>query len=162
VALCVGPSEPADWRYDELWINTQTNGESAKANQMAIGETSINRGVKQVLAVRTDLNMRKGKMVAQGAHASVNFLRDMILYGLEPSRVQIEWLTGGMTKICVGVDSEDKLRAIFDKARAAKLTVHLITDAGLTEFAGPTKTCLAIGPDRAEDIDKITGELKLL
>jgi len=106
--------------------------------------------------------MRKGKMVAQGAHASVNFLRDMILSDLEPSRVQIEWLTGGMTKICVGVDSEDELLAIFDKARAAKLTVHLITDAGLTEFAGPTKTCLAIGPDRAEDIDKITGELKLL
>lgn len=30
--------------------------------------------VKQVIIIRTDLNMRKGKMIAQGAHASVNYL----------------------------------------------------------------------------------------
>jgi PTH2 family peptidyl-tRNA hydrolase len=34
---------------------------------------------------------------------------------------------------------------------------------GKTEFNGvPTKTCLGIGPAKAEKIDKITGDLKLL
>lgn len=29
---------------------------------------------KQVIVMRTDLNMRKGKMIAQGSHASIAFL----------------------------------------------------------------------------------------
>ena len=123
---------------------------------------NINREVKQVIVMRNDLNMRKGKMVAQGAHASISFLKDMILYDISPSRIQVEWLTSGQTKICVRCESEDELMAIFYKAQNAKLTVHLITDAGLTEFDGPTKTCLCIGPSKSEDVDKITGELKLL
>ncbi len=61
------------------------------------------------------------------------------------------------------MDSEDELMAIHDKAVAARLEVHLITDSGKTEFHGvPTRTCLAIGPDEAEKIDEITGELQLL
>lgn len=52
---------------------------------------------------------------------------------------------------------------IHDKAVAAGLEVHLITDSGRTEFHGqPTRTCLAIGPDLAEKIDEITGHLQLL
>jgi peptidyl-tRNA hydrolase len=42
-------------------------------------------------------------------------------------------------------------------------TVHVITDAGHTEFGSlPTKTCLAIGPDEDGSIDAVTGHLKLL
>jgi peptidyl-tRNA hydrolase, PTH2 family len=68
-----------------------------------------------------------------------------------------------MTKICVRVDSESELLEIARKAEDAGLTVHVITDAGHTEFGGvPTKTCLAIGPDEDEKIDAITGHLKLL
>jgi PTH2 family peptidyl-tRNA hydrolase len=123
---------------------------------------NINRDIKQVIVMRKDLNMRKGKMCAQAAHASIHFTVGLIMDDIGPSRLQIEWLTQGMTKICVGVNSEAELIDIYDKAEAAGLTVHLITDAGLTEFDGPTKTCLAIGPNRAEHIDEITGELKLL
>ena len=39
----------------------------------------------------------------------------------------------------------------------------LITDAGKTEFHGvATKTCCAVGPAWAEDVDAITGALPLL
>ena len=52
---------------------------------------------------------------------------------------------------------------IHDKALEAGLEVHLITDRGKTEFHGePTNTCLAIGPDEADKIDEITGDLQLL
>ena len=76
---------------------------------------------------------------------------------------EMEWITNGMTKICVRVDSEAELLEIEAKANAAGLRVHIITDAGRTEFGGiPTKTCLAIGPDESAAVDAITGHLKLL
>jgi peptidyl-tRNA hydrolase, PTH2 family len=120
---------------------------------------------KQVIAVRNDLNMRKGKMIAQGAHASIMFLVRRLCDpegGAKDHAIQ-EWLRHGMTKICVRVDSETELLEIAQKAQDAGLTVHVITDAGHTEFAGlPTKTCLAIGPDEEDQIDAVTGKLRLL
>ena len=122
-------------------------------------------GLKQVIVMRNDLNMRKGKMIAQGAHASIMFLVRRLCdadAGAKDQAIQ-EWLNHGMTKICVRVDSEADLLEIAQKAEDAGLTVHVITDAGHTEFGGiPTKTCLAIGPDEDEKIDAVTGHLKLL
>ena len=120
---------------------------------------------KQVIVVRNDLNMRKGKMIAQGAHASIMFLVHRLCeaeVGAKDHVIQ-EWLTHGMTMICVRADSEAELLEIAQKAQEAGLTVHVITDAGHTEFGGvPTKTCLAIGRDEEERIDAVTGNLKLL
>lgn len=49
------------------------------------------------------------------------------------------------------------------KKQKNNLNVSLVTDSGRTEFGGvPTKTCLAIGPNKIEEIDKITGHLPLL
>lgn len=140
--------------------------------------------IKQVIVMRTDLNMRKGKMIAQGSHASMIFLTEEIrrvmavndsvhctdpdccgdsLIDLDFSEAEREWINGSFTKICVGVNSEDELLEIEARAKFAGLLVHIVTDKGLTEFHGtPTKTCLAIGPAVSEDIDKITGHLKLL
>jgi len=123
---------------------------------------NVNTDIKQVIVMRNDLNMRKGKMCAQAAHASIQFMKNLVMCDVGPSRIEIDWLDYGMTKICVRVDSEAELMDIFNQAKEAKLTVHLVTDAGLTEFKEPTITCLAIGPNRAEDINKITGKLTLL
>ena len=123
---------------------------------------------KQVIVIRKDLNMRKGKMVAQGAHASMaailNLARregnDLVI----PLDTRIEpWLTGRFTKICVSVNSEAELLAIHQEAKANGLVTALILDAGLTEFGGiPTHTAVAVGPDLAANIDVITGTLPLL
>jgi PTH2 family peptidyl-tRNA hydrolase len=127
--------------------------------------------VKQVIVMRNDLNMRKGKMIAQGSHAAMMFLVGRVIQASHGTSREIEfseemwhWLsTGRMTKVCVRVDSEVELLEIQRKCCDAHLPVYLITDAGMTEFAGvPTKTCLAIGPASAEKIDQITGHLKLL
>jgi len=123
---------------------------------------------KQVIVLRKDLNMRKGKMIAQGAHAS---MRAILQLGHQqganfviPLDERIEpWLTGRFKKICVAVNSEVDLLSLYEKAQAAGLIAALILDAGLTEFGGvPTYTAIAIGPDRADRIDVVTGELPLL
>lgn len=139
--------------------------------------------------MRTDLGMRKGKMIAQGAHASLAVILGMT-YDYDPSmdmdnyhphvsmgdlrsymekRLTIrrdtpldKWINGRFTKICVRVDSEEELLEINKQAEESELPVALIKDAGLTEFKEPTLTCLAIGPANAEEIDKLTGHLKLL
>lgn len=124
--------------------------------------------VKQVIVMRHDLKMRRGKQIAQGAHASISFLtRRLQQYGhtslANCSTAEREWLTGSFAKVCCRVDSAEELLEICDKAKAAGLEVHLITDSGKTEFHGePTDTCLAIGPDDAAKIDTITGHLQLL
>lgn len=131
---------------------------------------------KQVIVMRTDLNMRKGKMVAQGAHASMKALLDFgfkwgdnaicipISHSFDEKANAIGvWLNGNFAKICVGVGSEEELLNLYEKALEANLLCALIEDQGLTEFHGEvTKTCIAIGPAKSEEIDKITGHLKLL
>lgn len=128
----------------------------------------MSRSAKQVIVMRKDLGMRKGKMIAQGAHASLGVLVDAgkpdgETFAIALTEPMTAWLTGRFTKICVGVDSEAALDAVVAAARAANVPCALIVDAGVTEFHGvPTKTCCAVGPAWVEDVDAITGELGLL
>ena len=120
--------------------------------------------------MRKDLGMRKGKMIAQGAHASLKVLLDAGAIDAAGARFTLAldaalaaWLGGRFTKICVSVDSEAELEAVVDRARAAGVPCALVVDAGHTEFHGvPTKTCCAVGPAWTDAVDAITGELPLL
>jgi PTH2 family peptidyl-tRNA hydrolase len=115
--------------------------------------------VKQVIVMRKDLNMRKGKMVAQGAHASLA----AFMTADSMSEEVLTWLRDGFAKICVGIDSDIELIDLYIAAKAEGLNVALITDSGHTEFhMEPTRTCLCIGPHKNERIDPFTKELKLL
>ena len=117
-----------------------------------------NDELKQVIVLRKDLNMRKGKMIAQGAHASMKATLDSL-----NNPMTIEWLTGKFTKIALGCNSEEELLNLYEDAKSENMICALIQDAGLTEFDGiPTYTAIAIGPDYKENIDLITGHLKLL
>jgi PTH2 family peptidyl-tRNA hydrolase len=126
------------------------------------------RRIKQVIVMRHDLKMRRGKQIAQGAHAAMSFLCRRLQNGGSVSlddfpEDQELWLRGAFAKVCVRVNSEEALMDIYARAVDAGLEVHLITDSGKTEFHGqPTRTCLAIGPTDAEKIDLIIGELELL
>lgn len=125
--------------------------------------------VKQVIVVRKDLKMRRGKEIAQGSHASMEWMMvrfQKLLAGdqsaLQLTPEQSQWLRAGVAKVCVRVDSEDELHSVHQKARDAGLESHLIVDSGRTEFNGiPTPTACAIGPDDAQRIDAITGALSL-
>lgn len=123
---------------------------------------------KQVIVLRKDLNMRKGKMVAQGAHASMAAIlseaeKTSTTYHIPLNAAIKPWLEGKFAKIVVSVDSEAELLEIHNKARASGLIVSLIQDSGLTEFDGvPTYTAVAVGPDSVGVIDEITSHLPLL
>lgn len=128
--------------------------------------------IKQVIVMRTDLNLPKGKMVAQGAHASMSFLTRQLdptcCYHPRASNViltdvQQRWLDESFIKICLKVSSEEELLAIHDAALEAGIMCHLVTDDGRTMFDGVrTNTCIAIGPDFSDKIDPLTQHLKLL
>lgn len=128
---------------------------------------------KQIIVMRTDLNMRKGKMVAQGAHASLAIFTNRFSPTYEPDGTPVvianltekmkEWLGNSFTKICVGIDSEEALRKLYDEVSKTDIPVVMITDNGKTEFGGVlTPTCIAIGPDDSEKIDPFTKNLRLL
>ncbi len=122
--------------------------------------------IKQIIVVRKDLNMRKGKIAAQSCHASIAFMSRQLQSGgdrIKLSEAGRKWIESGFAKVVVSVNSEEELLDIKAKAECAGLEVHLVVDSGLTEFHNvPTKTCLAIGPDFSAKIDPITGKLQLL
>jgi peptidyl-tRNA hydrolase, PTH2 family len=128
------------------------------------------RPTKQVIVIRRDLRMRRGKEIAQGAHAATAWLADLVLQTLRTNDVdhlalspaERAWLESSFRKVTVKVNSEEELIAVYQKALDAGLVVHLITDRGLTEFGGvPTRTCLAVGPDYDDLIDPVTCDLEL-
>jgi PTH2 family peptidyl-tRNA hydrolase len=127
---------------------------------------------KQVIIVRTKypdgkggfMKPRAGKLIAQACHASIAFITRQLQGDntkIKLSDAAREWIESSFKKVCLQVSSEAELLEIKAKAECAGLEVHLVTDAGLTEFKGPTNTCLAIGPDNSDKIDAVTGHLKL-
>lgn len=131
--------------------------------------------IKQVIVMRTTYpieggskKLRRGKEIAQACHASISFLTNRLkkisnnIYQIELSSIEEQWVKGIFTKICLKVETEEQLLEIEKKAKEKGLICHLITDRGLTEFNNvPTNTCLSIGPDLAEKIDEVTGNLEL-
>jgi len=128
---------------------------------------------KQVIIMRKDLKMRRGKEMAQAAHASIGVILNMMektkhdnytsmCLDVNNNTALSQWLLGQFKKIVLYVNSEGELLDLHQQAKDQGLPTILITDSGYTEFGGvPTHTCIAIGPAAAEDIDKITGGLKL-
>jgi len=111
---------------------------------------------KQALIVRTDLGMGKGKIAAQCAHGSIAaFLK-------ADEEAKSAWVDSGMEKIVLKVQSEKDLAVLFQKAKKAGLPAALIQDAGHTQIEPGSKTVVGIGPAEESELDKITGELKLL
>lgn len=113
--------------------------------------------MKQVIIIRKDLNMNRGKEIAQGAHASMK----ATLENMDDPRVK-EWLDGIFKKIALVVNSEEEMLELYKTAQSKNMICSLIEDSGLTQFHGvKTKTCIAIGPDKEDVIDEICGHLKL-
>ena len=113
-------------------------------------------GYKQVIVVRTDTKMSRGKLAAQVAHAS--------LAGVDKvdKKILSSWKKTGQKKIVLKVNGLEELMKVKKECDKNKIPNAFIADAGLTELEPGTITALAIGPDEDKKIDKITGRLPLL
>lgn len=114
---------------------------------------------KQVIAVRTDLGMSKGKMAVQVAHGSVSSAERVRVSHQDVWRA---WLREGQKKVAVRVASEEELLDLRRQASSHSLPHALIRDAGMTELPPGTITVLGIGPALAQKVDEVTSNLKLL
>lgn len=112
--------------------------------------------LKQVIVVRSDLKMPKGKLAAQVAHGSVEAVLN------SDSKMVQAWKKQGMKKSVLKVSSEAELRDLLVHAKNAGLCVGLINDAGRTFLEPGTTTVLGIGPDAEDKLDKVTGHLSLV
>ena len=188
------------WRQEHLVITLHLDpverksqngkGEAAQAEPAPHATPSKRKGramvssykAKQMIVMRRDLKMRKGKIAAQAGHACVEAvlmalaregrLNDVCVTpdeswvyladdGAQPSPLT-DWFGAGVAKVCVYVDSEEALLELAAKGREEGFLCALVRDAGHTEFHGePTYTCLAFEPLYPEQIDPLTGELPL-
>lgn len=135
---------------------------------------------KQMIVMRRDLKMRKGKIAAQAGHACVEAVLMALVregrgadlrasdgwawveHAEDDATPLTDWFDAGVAKVCVYVDSEEELLDLAARGRELGFAVALVRDVGHTEFHGePTYTCLAFEPLPAESIDPLTGELPL-
>ena len=117
------------------------------------GEQSM---LKQVILVRQDLKLQKGKLSVQVAHASTAAL-------LKSDKDDVkEWQQEGMKKIVLKVKDLDELLRYKQLLDDGLVVTALITDAGLTAIPPGTTTCLGAGPDDEDKIDMVTGSLRMV
>jgi peptidyl-tRNA hydrolase, PTH2 family len=112
--------------------------------------------MKQVIVVNNELKLPKGKLAAQVAHAAVAAF-------LEASPAdQQAWLEEGMPKVVLKVETAAELLQLEAAAENSAIPACLIEDAGRTVIPEGTITCLGLGPAEDENLDQLTGDLKLL
>lgn len=112
--------------------------------------------MKQVMVVRTDLKMGKGKIAAQCCHGSLGAYKKT-----NPEKIR-KWENEAYAKVVCKVGSLEELLELKKQAIINKVSYYLVVDAGRTQIPTSTTTVLALGPDEDEILDKITGDLKLL
>jgi len=109
------------------------------------------KDIKQVLILRNDLNMRRGKSEAQAAHSAMKVFFDrMTVFNNGSSMIKftpqmIEWMHGSFKKISLGCDTEKELLHLKDLADEAEIINALILDNGETEFKQECETCYGDG-----------------
>lgn len=111
---------------------------------------------KQVIVVRKDLKLSKGKLAVQVAHASIGAYEKS---GIEARK---EWEKQGGKKVVLFVADLKELLRIKEGAKQYDLPCTLIRDAGRTEVPSGTVTAVGIGPCESRVVDRITGNLKMV
>ncbi|XP_055677162.1 probable peptidyl-tRNA hydrolase 2 [Lutzomyia longipalpis] len=149
----------AGYKYAQMVAERNREQKSESCSKMESPVFRDNGEYKMILVVRNDLKMGKGKIAAQCGHAAVGAFQSAMR---KIPHIVRRWENSGCAKIAVKVESEEELMQIRHRANALQLSTCLIRDAGRTQIEPNTKTVLAIGPAPCQEVDKVTGHLKLL
>ncbi len=115
-------------------------------------------GLKQVIVIRSDLGMGKGKAAAQCSHASLSAYKKCEREDEETARA---WEEEGQKKVVLKVGSEAELLELYEKMKR-EIPCALIKDAGHTQIEPGSITCFGAGPADEALLNKYTKHLKLL
>ncbi len=113
---------------------------------------------KQAIIVRSDLDMGKGKIAGQCAHAAVLGYAKVLS---KDSDIAEAWENSGQKKIVLKIPTEKEFFELFAQVKR-EIPCALVQDAGMTQLEPGTATCFSIGPWNSDEIDKFTSKLKLL
>lgn len=117
---------------------------------------------KMIFVVNMELNMGRGKQCAQVAHAALGLYLKIQQSNVDEDQFKVyQWLSMGQKKIVVRGNNLQHIKQIQEAAEEVKIPTFLVSDAGCTQIAPGSKTVLAIFGAN-EEVDKITGTLKLL
>jgi PTH2 family peptidyl-tRNA hydrolase len=114
---------------------------------------------KQTIVIRADLKIGKGKLIAQGSHASHSAFEKVKKQFPDIAK---SWEIEGQKKVVLKVHSEEELFDYFQRGKDAGIPCELIRDAGHTQLEPGTVTCFGAGPWNENELDKVFGKLKLL
>jgi PTH2 family peptidyl-tRNA hydrolase len=118
--------------------------------------TCILENMKQVIVVRGDLELSKGKIAAQACHAS------LAVWKLTDKVSKAKWELGGEKVVVLKCKDLNELMDLKKKAKALRISYAIVKDAGHTEVEPGTITALGLGPDSDMTLDKVTGHLKMI
>ncbi|CAH8847464.1 unnamed protein product [Trichobilharzia szidati] len=141
------------------WFIFRRFGRTASVRSQMTNFKHVPGKMKMVLIVRSDLKMGCGKIAAQCSHAALACYEAII--SQNPGILET-WESQGQPKIVLRVDGYDDMLKLSDKAESLGLVNSIIHDAGHTQVAAGTATVLGIGPGLASEIDRVSGDLKLL
>ncbi|CAD5231395.1 unnamed protein product [Bursaphelenchus xylophilus] len=115
---------------------------------------------KMVFVANMSLKMGAGKLAAQVGHATLGVYK--YAQRTEEGKAALNaWQSHGAVKVVVKGQSTEQLIDMFKQAKDLGVYSYLVQDAGYTQIPPGSRTILGLfGP--VEDVDKISGALKLL
>lgn len=109
-----------------------------------------------VVVVNKDLEMSKGKVLSQFGHA-IDALHEKLKDN--PKLVEV-WRNSGSAKIAVK-GTQDDLNKVHFEAKKRNILYVKIHDAGKTQVRPGSNTVIVVGPATKDDLEPVTGNLKL-
>ena len=122
--------------------------------------------LKQAIIIRKDLNLNKRDLASTVARASLKFIVEnneaergnQLLVSL--SSEEQAWLTGSFSQDILGVTNRDQLDEILFRAEIMGIEAYPVFVPNDSE--NPDVTCIALGPDEPDVINRLIHSLKPL
>jgi peptidyl-tRNA hydrolase len=122
--------------------------------------------LKQAIIIRKDLNLNKRDLASTVAKASLKFIVEnneaergnQLLVSL--SSEEQAWLTGSFSQDILGVTNRDQLDDIMFRAQIMGIEAYPVFVPGDSE--NPDMSCVALGPDEPDVINRLIHSLKPL